>query len=83
MDERPSFRFCFGVAAIMVVLTLVSLMLFVFASAGDMDSAAWFSGAVIFPVTCGLGGVGLILFAIDRLNLRDDPRHSKRPPDDP
>lgn len=83
MDERPSFRFCFGVATVMVVLTLISLMLFVFASAGDMHRAAWFSGKVIFPVAGGLGGVGLILFAINWLNLRDDPRNSKLPPDDP
>lgn len=72
MDERPSFRFCFGVATIMIVLTLIALMLFVFASAGDMDRAAWFSVDVLFPVACGLGGVGLFLFAINWINCRDD-----------
>jgi hypothetical protein len=82
MDDRPSFRFCFGVATIMVVLTLISLML-LFASAGDMDRAAWFLVNVIIPVACGLGGVGLVLFAINWLNCRDDPRHAKRPPSDP
>jgi hypothetical protein len=81
MSERPEFHLWIAVGAVMLLLSLVSLLLFGIAS-GDSRVVAVLLIAILFLGTL-FGAAGAVTFAVSWLNRREDPRHAKRPSDDP
>jgi hypothetical protein len=87
MDERPSFRYSFCVAAVMLTLILLFFMFVGLTTARYVDDipemAIDYLETIVVPIAGAFACTAAILFGIDWLNRRDDPHFAKRPPDDP
>ena len=83
MDGRPSFRFCVAVAVAEIALTMIAAFFFMLAWGIAPVPAIKLLRFVAFPALGLPACTVAILYGIYWLNRRDDPRHAKRPPDDP